>query len=443
MVIFCYPVKTNAQWDLVYQINPAATLHGLSFINDSVGFTTVNVVVNDNVQFYQLNMVLKTQDFGVSWDTIYFEIDNCPCPNDSLYYFSDIYFLDELIGWVCASNTDRIWKTSNGGISWSIIDSGLSELVGGPTQSSDFSTIVFHDANFGVVQNGNGGLHSMVTWDGGLSWVLLDEYNCWDISMVDWCNLGMVDGGTIKNFSDCNYDSQLFPTSQDATSRHGNCIEYWNEESYICGATGLFGASNFGSVVKTIDGGLTHYILDFLWASDALDIEFYDEQLGYLSIIPHNPTNPDVMLKTLDGGVTWYSQVIEQNESGFPSLSRIRCPTFDVAYGISNHEIYRTLNGGGPLGNVYTSVRQQYEPTSELTIFPNPAPEVCKVLIEGINSGEIVLFQIYDITGRLVQQKQEKYSPPMIIDVSELKMGQYYITLQIGDNRQTKGLQKL
>lgn len=415
----------QAQWHVVFEGASTINFNGLSFINDSVGYTTVNEFVNSESEFYQLNMIWKTTDYGVSWDTIYYEIDYCQCPSDSIYNFTDVFFLNESLGWVSAAEKDKIWKTSDGGESWQIIDTGLNEQVGGPIQASDFQNIVFYSSDYGIIQNGNGGLHSMETFDGGITWLINDEYNCWDISMVDPCTIGFVDGGFIKSISNCNYSSQPFPTAQDNPNRNGTCIEYWSEENFICGAMGYNG-SNFASVLKSVDGGLSYYILDLFWASACKDIEFYDSQNGYISVLPNSSNNSAAMLKSTDGGYTWYSQEIEQNQMGqYPALKRIRCQTPNVAYGISNREIYRTLNGGGPLGIEYVSAKDNSDEQIEFKIFPNPATALLQM--QFATSGLFAEYSLYDMLGHMIMSGAARGNSDL--DISHLSRGLYQVRI--------------
>lgn len=387
------PLLGTSQWSQIFDVASTDVLRGLSFINDSVGYTTIGRFINDEQDFYQSNVIIKTADYAATWDTIYYEVDSCPCLNDSLYSFTDVFFLNESLGWACATNTDRVWMTQNGGVSWQIVDTGLSEMFGLSASQADFENIQFIDENYGVVQNGEEGLHSMESYDGGLTWTVNDNLNGYDIELMSQCDIGAISGGYLRTYSNCEFSSTPFPIALDNLDRSGFCIEYWDNQNIVCGTIGIMNASNFASIAKLNTSDPNVVFVDFFWASITRDVEFLDSQIGYISVQPISTTYQKSILKTLDGGDSWFTQEVEQTSDTYPCMNSLACTSSEIAYGITHHAIFRTVNGGGPLGDEYSGIEDNLSTTENLRLFPNPTnSRVTIELKSGIAMGTLELF---------------------------------------------------
>lgn len=62
--------------------------------------------------------------------------------------------------------------------------------------------------------------------------------------------------------------------------------------------------------------------------------------------------------------------------------------------------IYRTTNGGGPLGDTYTGVKVTPNKPTTLTLFPNPTSSSFR--IEATRPQEVRSIEIYNATGQLM-----------------------------------------
>lgn len=115
------------------------------------------------------------------------------------------------------------------------------------------------------------------------------------------------------------------------------------EEQYnsVCMATDLIGyaAKNHDKVYKTIDGGMSWFLIDSLSVYEIKQIRFTDENTGYLLV---NNGSMRVM-KTTDGGNTWDYVLFGNDYSfqmAFANEETILVPTI-------NGIMYKTTNGGG------------------------------------------------------------------------------------------------
>jgi photosystem II stability/assembly factor-like uncharacterized protein len=144
---FFKSTDSGASFDMSYMVsgNKCLWSKGIYFLNDSLGFAAS-----------QKGQALKTTNAGLTWNQVI---------RDSVSNFinnAGVYFIDENIGFVVGnynSNVDIIYKTTNGGATW-------SNLVNKAYQT--LNCVSFADANHGAA----GGNHSTIlyTTDQGVSW---------------------------------------------------------------------------------------------------------------------------------------------------------------------------------------------------------------------------------------------------------------------------------
>lgn len=115
------------------------TLNKIYFINDQVGFAS------------SYSKLYKTINGGNSWTIIPYTI-NCN------YYVSGIFFKNENLGWV-STECGKIYKTTNGGNSWTLVN------VINSIATNDF-TFVNENKGYFLGLNNNLGISE----DGGLNW---------------------------------------------------------------------------------------------------------------------------------------------------------------------------------------------------------------------------------------------------------------------------------
>jgi len=99
----------------------------------------------------------KTTNGGKSWTQLY-SFRTGAYLNDSTYYWSFLYFLNEQTGWVFGNF--GLYKTANGGVDW--------QLITTPFDISRSGAIFFLNSDTGYVATENS---VEKTTDGGISWV--------------------------------------------------------------------------------------------------------------------------------------------------------------------------------------------------------------------------------------------------------------------------------
>ncbi|MDQ3016009.1 MAG: YCF48-related protein [Bacteroidota bacterium] len=193
--------NTGANWNLVYD-GPQA-LNSIDFFDATFGWAVGAG-----------GMILVTKDGGDSWDLQY---------NDFQLDFSDVYFPNNLQGWVTSKNlSDSIWHTTNGGIEW--------HAVGLPLKNF-WNAVTFKDANTGWIAGGtsdNGIIYR--TDDGGQNWVLdhtspapfMGIYSIPNSETV-WA-VGF--GGNIMKYSSCGTPPLLMQLRGELEPCAGDTINY-------------------------------------------------------------------------------------------------------------------------------------------------------------------------------------------------------------------------
>ena len=185
-------------------------------------------------------------------------------PNINGQRFDDVFFLNELEGWAANGYYAAVYKTIDGGITWT--EQLTEAMLGG---SYYFRNIEFLNTNIGFLGTLNGEFFK--TADGGDTWELVTNI---PTTPEGICGLDAVGNSTI----------------------------------YGCGA--YFSPAY---IIKSIDSGTTWDYIDMsAYANALVEIYFTDELTGYVS--GNNATGATV-LKTIDGGTTW-TEIFNSNIIG-------------------------------------------------------------------------------------------------------------------------------
>ncbi len=232
--------------------------------------------------------------------------------------FDDVFFIDENIGWAANGAYAAVYKTIDGGATWS---TQLTEATLGGNYY--FRNIEFLNENIGFLGTLNGVV--LKTIDGGDHWNPITNF---PTNPAAICGLDAVGTATI----------------------------------YGCGA--YFSPAY---IIKSIDSGATwQYINMSAYASALVEIAFLDENIGYAS---GATSTGGVILKTIDGGTTWNSvyntniageyvwklQILPSNpsvvfgsvEANEPNVGRMLRSTDSGANWISKPVPYASVQGIG------------------------------------------------------------------------------------------------
>jgi len=247
-----------------------------SFISENEGWI-IQSVSNES-------KIFKTNNGGMDWQELDISIDI----DFSIYGLNDIEFVNSHIGYILAvpnpSNSiypGLIYKTEDGGLNWTQIDSWTGERL---------YQVTFTDSLNGFLLSGTYGamktnLHA--TNDGGNTWETLPDSGYGNIhfvsSRVAWAgNFKTTDGGETWNYQEFN-----FPDLD-------NSIDKIYFEDSLTG----YAISN-RTIIKTTDGGNSWSIQIETDRSSLNDIKFYNKDIGWVC------GRSGTIFKTIDAGEHW------------------------------------------------------------------------------------------------------------------------------------------
>lgn len=269
-------------------------------------------------------------------------------PNSPLapyYHHDDLFFIDDLVGWIC-NISGEIWKTTDGGDNWTRVWN---------QPGTSFRTITFRDEMNGWVGNlGIGGWVAGITdpnvlystADGGLNWTAVTNISgtvpdgvCGMQAIgpdtIHGCGryagdayfISSTDGGASWTSTDMNTDFNAFV----------DLLFFTPDIGYMTSAN----AAGDAALLYTTDGGAN-------WTTEMTSDAYHYWKVGFASdtfgyAVCWAGNDADKWIQTYDGGQSWTSRqfagLYEANGIGF----------LDEQVGwIGGHEVntYETLDGG-------------------------------------------------------------------------------------------------
>lgn len=387
-------VNIYSQW-YVQTSGTQNSLRSVFFINNNTGWIC------------GFECVLKTTDCGNTWSLTYLDGNH-----------KSIFFNDESEGWICGDN-GRIYKTTNGGISWVIVNSGVSSAL---------NQITFSDHNTGIISGSNNKI--LKTTDSGITWNNINIFN----SVLDFYSAKILDA---EHYIVTGTESSIY-TSSDAgifwdTLSLGMpnpllTAEFTDQNTgWVSGCCGMF--------MKTSDGGSSWSPEVYLTPGYSINsIDFIDPVTGWIV------GDAGYILRTTNGGINWDS-LNSLTQNGLYSVCFLNKDTgFVAGY---NGLILRTSNGGGkgyPL-NV-NQISAEFPAKYYLAQnFPNPFNPVT-VILYSLSQNSFVNLKVFDLTGKevaeLVNKKQNSGTYEVDFNGAGLSSGIYFYAFTSDNYSDTK-----
>lgn len=212
---------------------------GIKWVNRSVvGLTSqieyCCILDTQTVWVSNLFNIYKTVNGGSSWTIVSTGL--------SAFFLNDIYFTSSLNGFMATS--DGIASTLNGGTTWAYV----------PTATvTSFTTIKFTDANTGW---SNGASDIYKTIDGGATWSAINEglsqpQHCFFLNNNEaWAAKSLSAGDTIRKTTNGG-------TSWSTTFAIGSSSLNGMKALWFCDSNKGFQSRTLNTIQKTTDGGAT------------------------------------------------------------------------------------------------------------------------------------------------------------------------------------------
>ncbi|CAM4318173.1 T9SS type A sorting domain-containing protein [Flavobacterium terrigena] len=343
--------------------------------------------------------------------------------------FDDVFFLNENLGWAANGGFAEVFKTTDGGATWT---SQITwQLLG---SYHYFRNIEFLDENIGFLGTLNQKFYKTI--DGGTTWSLVTNITPNPVAI---CGLDCVGTSTVYGCG-TYYGPPLIIKSTDS----GNTWQYIDMSAYanalvdinfINENIGFVTGNNAtgGVVLKTIDGGTTWTQLlntgtngDFVWKLQVLSS---NNNVLFGSVEAASP-NIGRLAKSIDGGLTWTLQnapeseiqavgFLDENHGWMGGHTTGFYETIDGGASWTNTGVGSNLNRIFFIGNTaYASGRTIYKMSSllsnpdfeehnrvNLNVKVSPNPVVDKLNIEiDFPAEDHIIIDLYDSTGKLAKK---------------------------------------
>lgn len=395
---FLFLLNSNifSQWT-VLNSGTTSWLKSVYFTNDSTGYVAGG------------NTILKTTDVGITWSSTAITINSTS--------LNAIHFPSASIGYAVGTNS-AILKTTDAGTTWNLYNSGV-------TSGYQLVSVFFINNDTGYVGTMNAGSGNAIfkTIDGGSTWTNISApfMNGANSICFPSNNVGyVVFADLFKTIDNGNNWSVYSVPEWMYTS-----VQFLDDTLGFAAGIGSNGSNNYGTIIKTIDGGITWSNTVFNSINKLFGIYFPSVNVGY-SVGASQFTSSGAILKTNDGGNTWITQ-LDTELSSTPFA--VYCPNDSLCFAVGDSGlILKTTNGGG-----LTGLSTIENLNSKVNIYPNPTQSNITIefdLIEIKNA----LIEIKNILGQTIKTIDSKAfskgKNKIEIDVSEFSKGLYFAQLQ-------------
>ncbi len=387
--------------------NQALRLKSISWSSINTGWTTYGSSVGND------GFTLKTTNGGTNW---------LPVPNAP--GGSQVYFKDENYGWMFfEGNSSTIYRTTNAGVNWiqSSISSGGAWI--GKVFFADQNTGWGFGASGKIVNTTNGG----ITWTPQNSGVSNYVETLFFINSSEgWAGGGY--GGVNGFILHTTNGGSTWTQQTPALNNHLTDLNFLNN------FTG-WALCYSGKVQRTTDGGVT-------WTAAGSISQFYtsrilmqNESTGWLSAYNQTQSSGTAdgrgfIYKTINGGDTWV-----QEWTGLLIKSDIFNMNFQ-----GNNRIWAVGNHSTILKyEIPVGITSNEEIISDYRLFqnyPNPFNPATSIKFALPKQG-LVTLKIYDMFGReirtLVNEIKSAGNYSVDFNASELSSGIYFYKLKTND----------
>lgn len=325
-------VDGGASWTLAgsYPYQEYYDLYSQYFFNNNYGLAVGHS-----------GRIIKTRDGGANW------VWHSPLYND----VQDLSFGSQNVGY--AVSRDKIFKSTDAGKTW-------DSLAFMAPANKWFARCYFTNADTGFVTT-NGPFTVYRTVNGGQSWSIIQPLSPY----------GPYDGLTAMSFfsRDTGYISVtgtvngiLKTYNAGLTWTEIGSQQYYQQLSFVSDKVGY--AATYIWMYKTIDGGLTWTQFPMPFLQDGISVlSFVNEMKGFAVV------DQGKLRITTDGGNNWTNLILDPNE--FPEFTKIRFFNDSIGYALNGYTSYgyfKTTDGGYNWKRNGTSPNQlfnmQFQPDS-------------------------------------------------------------------------------
>ena len=322
-------------------------------LETSINGNFIKITFNDNLNgwilgtsfdpyYNSIPYFLRTIDGGVTWVQHTITSFNV--------YFSDMFFLNNNIGWV-VGDEGKIFKTTDGGVSWT--DKSLQQ-----TYSAYFWSIIFRNENEGIISGYTAYDSKFIigySTNGGNSWNL-------KFSPIALGGIEFETNITLDSIFITTSRSGLILRSSDRCYTWSFCMDTPIEELYCAdflnNGVGIAGADS-GYFLKTSNGGITWSKQStgyYLWFNSVQCAS--DNLLSASGINDPYSSSYSYILTSTDAGTAWNNHTrLISNPLFLQGIGVSNDQTAFIcgSYNYPNFYIYKTSDGGTNWLQTYSS----------------------------------------------------------------------------------------
>lgn len=379
-----------------------------------------------------------------------------------------IQFVSDQVGYVGGDSI--LLKTVDGGLNWTEVE--IDSIPINSWHRLDIFDMHWFNEDHGVIMSGvwSGGYE---TFDGGANWQVLNFANsgfCQTTSLFFFDENNGFAGG-----AGC-FEGHIIEHFQNGTWNTTNEPQAWDSDGWVASIEfrdegfGLAGTVN-GMLLRTSDGGLNWDTVANV-AGDSAITDFIFHADGSIRATHHNNVSYGVMIST-DGGLTWEAD-IESATFFYPKMNAAHINqngnSFIAGLGGFNNEgliyddrggFWNALTLGQPIndiashsdsitflvgdsGAIYVNIDPAIlgvKDAMELEFNISPNPTADQLQITGLQE-PLIGYSIFDATGRTILQ-DNRTGQATVLDVSNLKAGSYFISIETDNGIGIKRFMKL
>ncbi len=399
-LVFQFPLF--AQWSTLLNSPFSGRTDDICFVNDSVGWMATGAD----------GRIYKTDDGGDSWTLQYFENT----------YLRSIEFATPLLGF-CGSLNGKFLKTENGGNTWTNVANGIQPKppgicgISAPTQEVIYGCGIWSSPAF-VVKSVDGGNSWTYTDMSHLASSLIDvHFISADTGFVCGRAIDGIEGGIILH---------TVNGGESWTVQHKTMTPFdivWKLQSpdgknYFASIDAIPGSGNL-RILNSKDSGMN-------WEPIMVRNTFiYSQVVGFIDSLTGWVGGRGNLFETIDGGVTWSPIILGADYNRFVKVND------NLAF-MSGNRIYKYTGEG----TVSTENPEFYSEIHSLKVSPNPASDYLIIEIE-LSNPTYCKLQIYSSDGQLMHDfldgNTEKGVKNYSFDLSKIAPQTLFVTLKTNE----------
>jgi photosystem II stability/assembly factor-like uncharacterized protein len=389
---------------------PSGTVYAIQFVNNNIGYAAG----------YN-GIFLKTTDGGINWIGSYTKV-NDKCPNSS-----DIHFINQNVGYITRGYRGVI-KTTNGGTTW------FSVLADTNSTSMPNESVYFIDENNGFVAGRIASNLDAIykTTNGGISWTVKTGQANKNLNAIAFAN--QTTGCAFANDSKALFttDAGATWTQSTFTNLPGGLLRDISDLVFYDGLKGI-AVGEDATIFTTTNGGAVWNYSTI--AGSLIDLSAVD----FKSTSNFYTCGSDYLYETTDGGINW----IVKLDSSFLDRANLYSidisPNGFIWLGSGSSKIF----SNAPYLSLNKEMNEQPNNFELNQNYPNPFNPSTTISFE-LKTSTFVTLKIFDILGNEVAKLIEKEMTPGFhelnysVKYSELNSGVYFYRLQAGNKMETK-----